>query len=250
MKTFKHIGIALLIFVSGCVIAQPTPPAQPRLSITSEKGHVYELIETGESDRFTESVPRNFFFFAKPAASADDYNGKDRAAAKTSIANAPLQAFSDWNTFFSKCIVDDEQMRSHQPPITTSPTPTRVAEEQKNVSLNGFVLAVKKEADNDYHLIVGDLPAPAHLLNVEVTGLPTDPVMRQKLAEPRQTFKDFFKDKVSATSYLRCNPGIPVHLEGSLFYDIDHPPGAVGPRDLAPKTSWEIHPVSKIVFEP
>ena len=37
---------------------------------------------------------------------------------------------------------------------------------------------------------------------------------------------------------------------GSLFYDISHSPGTVGPQGLRPGTAWEIHPVTSIVFEP
>jgi hypothetical protein len=37
-----------------------------------------------------------------------------------------------------------------------------------------------------------------------------------------------------------------VTVEGSLFYDVDHAPGAVGPRDMKPTTAWEIHPITQI----
>ena len=31
-----------------------------------------------------------------------------------------------------------------------------------------------------------------------------------------------------------------------LIYDIDHAPGVVGPSGMRPRTSWEIHPVTKL----
>jgi len=39
---------------------------------------------------------------------------------------------------------------------------------------------------------------------------------------------------------------IAVEVQGSLFYDIDHEPGVVGPLDMQPRTAWEIHPISEL----
>ena len=50
--------------------------------------------------------------------------------------------------------------------------------------------------------------------------------------------------------YDKYDPPIPVQIVGSLFFDVDHQPGEVGPVGMKPKTSWEIHPVSDIQFEP
>jgi hypothetical protein len=38
-------------------------------------------------------------------------------------------------------------------------------------------------------------------------------------------------------------------VTGSLFFDVDHPAGAVGPQGHRPQTAWEIHPISSIAFE-
>jgi hypothetical protein len=40
-----------------------------------------------------------------------------------------------------------------------------------------------------------------------------------------------------------------VKVTGSLFFDVDHKAGSVGPTGMRPKTAWEIHPVSDIQFE-
>jgi hypothetical protein len=37
-----------------------------------------------------------------------------------------------------------------------------------------------------------------------------------------------------------------VLIEGSLFFDIDHAAGVVGPEGKRPKKAWEIHPITKI----
>ena len=50
----------------------------------------------------------------------------------------------------------------------------------------------------------------------------------------------------ASDAYRKYTPPIAVDVEGSTFYDIDHPPGAVGPKDSKPTTAWEIHPVTHI----
>ena len=56
--------------------------------------------------------------------------------------------------------------------------------------------------------------------------------------------------------YVRFDPAIPVRIAGPLFYDADHKidrdtrEGVVGPSFARPSTSWEIHPVVRIEFEP
>ena len=56
--------------------------------------------------------------------------------------------------------------------------------------------------------------------------------------------------QVTTGSYIKFTPAIPVKVQGSLFYDIDHEPGVIGPTGFRPKTAWEIHPVTDIEFEP
>ena len=49
----------------------------------------------------------------------------------------------------------DQFMRSYNPPITEDADSDRVQEEKRNVSVTAFLYATKKEADNDYHMILG-----------------------------------------------------------------------------------------------
>jgi hypothetical protein len=39
-----------------------------------------------------------------------------------------------------------------------------------------------------------------------------------------------------------------VRIEGSLFFDVDHAAGAVGPANMKPKSAWEMHPITKITL--
>jgi hypothetical protein len=150
----------------------------------------------------------------------------------------------------------DTIMEHHQPPITKDKDSDRVTEEQRNVTVNAFLYALRKEADNDYHMILGDDPnrEQVRYLNSEVSGLPTGGPFKPLLTQVRNDFKAFFSTDVlehAKTRYVTFNPPIPVRVSGSLFWDIEHvPPDTVGPTAHKPRTAWEIHPVTKIVFEP
>ena len=90
-------------------------------------------------------------------------------------------------------------------------------------------------------------------MNVEVSALP--PSSSQFFAPiraARNQFKAFFTtngNSLPVTGYDKYDPPIAVTITGSLFFDVDHVPPAVGPTGMKPKTAWEIHPVSDFQFE-
>jgi hypothetical protein len=146
----------------------------------------------------------------------------------------------------------DDNMRNHHNPRIGFVS-DRLAEEQDNVEVEGWILASRKESDNDFHVILAAEPNPGSdpdrwtLINVEVSGLPPEEPQRGELEQARNAFKGMFGDVVpdSVGSYVATEP-FHVRVRGSLFYDIDHPAGNVGPGPLKPNTSWEIHPVLSI----
>jgi len=109
---------------------------------------------------------------AAAAPVGDDYQGTARAAAKLSIAQANPQDFADVTSLVGS-LPDHSTMLHHQPPITTDATEGRVAEEERNVRLPVYLYAASREADNDFHLIVGNAPADQPMyMTAEVSGLP------------------------------------------------------------------------------
>ena len=98
-------------------------------------------------------------------------------------------------------------------------------------------------------MIHGDGPDAENpvYLNVEVSGIPVGGTNanRKQLIAVRDQFKAAFDlGRTGPNSYQRPDEPIPIRITGSLFWDIDHRPGAVGPDYLKPMTSWEIDPVS------
>jgi hypothetical protein len=202
--------------------------------------------EARESEeRFTERNPR------WDGSDGETFSGWSRRAAKTSISSAGVESFNTLIPLLNS-LPSDEDMRDGDPEVEEGDQSQRVAQEQRNVRVRTYLHAASKEADNDYHLIVGGRGSAnsRRYMNVEVSGLPPSGPHRQRLKQARIQFLDFFGDEAPGMDYDFYNPPIPVRITGSLFYDMDHRPGGVGPASLRRglKTSWEIHPITKIEF--
>jgi hypothetical protein len=229
-------------------------PGVPARVIRSAKGRTYRAIATTEKDRFEHapaSIPPGIAEAAR-AAPGDIYIGHDRKAAKLSVASGSSDEFPLVQNVLATLRPDDE-MRHYHPPITRDADSERVTEEQRNVAVDAYLYAAKKESnDNDFHLILGDDPSlgDGPYMNAEISGLPTDGPFRSKLTTARGQFKDLInlsESQLPGTGqYERYEPPIPVRVSGSLFYDVDHLPGAVGPAYAKPDTAWEIHPITAI----
>jgi hypothetical protein len=187
---------------------------------------------------------------AKPPK-GDNFTGKDRKAAKLSKAQVKSEKFRDLKDLIGS-LAPESKMIKHKPAITTAPTSDRVKEEQRNVSVAGFLYAAKSESDFDFHLIIGRDPklAPEMYMTMEVSGLP--PKNAPAFADlngARSAFKKFFGAKLPGMTYDYYHPVIPIKIEGSLFFDITHATGGrPGPQSLKSRMPviWEVHPLTSI----
>jgi len=150
----------------------------------------------------------------------------------------------------------DNAMTSHDPPITTEANSARVDEEQRNVRVRAFLYAASKEESNDYQLVIGRAPGsqPERYMLMRVSGLPPSTSESfPQLSNARAAFKNFFKENLPGFTYDFFNPPVPVEIEGSLLFNITRAAGAKpGPsslRDQIP-TFWQVHPITRITFEP
>ncbi len=226
----------------------PPPPAPPAVIHSARTGRTYAVVRLTEEEAAQEPFQPAVPGLAAP--SQDNFRGKDRAGAKTSIVDGDPQTFDDVGALASSgLLIADDQMLNHDPAITRD-SDARVDEESHNVVVTGYLYASKKESDNDYHCIIGTAPDQAPVfLNVEVSGLP-EGQFHQQLKDVRDAFTTFFADHLPGVAYSKFDPPIPVRITGSIFFDIDHKAGEVGPGAFKPTTAWEIHPVSAIEFEP
>jgi len=216
---------------------------------TSPKGRSYRILQTGEMDTHEEAqvqIPP----LTAAAAGPDRFLGKDRKVSKTSIAPGAVETFADIAALRTTLAPDEEMV--HAPGISEAEDNQRTDREKRNVKVRAYLLAAGKEKDNDFHLILGfaDAADTGAMLNSEVSGLPDGGPFAAPLKMVRDQFKEHFGSNLPARTYDIYDPPIPVEVTGSLFFDLDHRGGTIGPGTYKPSTAWEIHPITNIVFEP
>lgn len=189
--------------------------------------------------------------FTEPDEDTFTVNRHDRGKAKTTYAAAMIEEFPDLPSLILSLPTDEAMLE-----LTGGSKEwdfDRTPPEQRNVRVIAYVFAIAKESDNDYHLIVDDdgQIEDGAKLNVEVSGVPTEGPDAQAVLEVRNGFKAHFggspPKKYKKNDEFAFAPKR-VLIEGSLFFDTDHPAGTVGPEGYRPGSAWEIHPVRRIVF--
>ncbi len=185
-----------------------------------------------------------------PAAGPDDFAGTARKIAKLSIATANMENFTDLATMIGS-LPSVAQMVALN--IPTTPNSDRVTQEKRNIHVTAFLYAASREADNDFHLIIGRDPSAQEMyMTMEISGLPTDTTSAAfgPLNAARTAYKSFFgAANLPGVGYHFYQPPIPVVIDGSLFFDATHSTGqAPGPPSLKSRmpTIWEVHPISGI----
>lgn len=183
-------------------------------------------------------------------AGGDNFAGTARKAAKLSIANAKTENFTDVATLIASLPPVAQMVKLNIPTTSNS---NRVKQEQRNVHVTGFLFAASREADNDFHLIVGRDPKAGQemYMTMEVSGLPPSSYPAfAAMSAARNSYKSFFgAANLPGAGYHFYQPPIPVQVDGSLFFDATHSTGqAPGPPSLKSRmpTIFEVHPVSKI----
>ena len=191
------------------------------------------------------------------ANDGEHFLGTTRRAAKTSVAQAENETFSSVGALLN-ALLNKEEPAAQEVRLRAKLTPDspRISEEKRNVTVHSYLYAAKKEADNDFHLLLGDgsdTPQP-RFITAEVSGLPnpSDSTDKPVLESARNQFKAFFQQGfgLPGNRYVRFDPPIPLTVSGSVFFDIDHRPGQHRTGNILTETVWEIHPVSAIIFEP
>jgi hypothetical protein len=213
-------------------------------SFKSPGGLVYRIQLTNYKDLHEESQGE----ISTEAVNEEDFTGKDRKVAKTSIVEAAPEKFMSIEKLLNTLASDKDMLDMG---IPKTPESDRVSVENRNVTVDAFIYAASKEKDNDFHIILGgsDASDTGQFMNAEISGLPKG-AFRPRLTVPRKAFKDYFGDSLPGRSYSIYDPPIPVRVTGSLFFDVDHLAGVVGPTGFKPQTAWEIHPISSIEMEP
>jgi hypothetical protein len=192
-----------------------------------------------------------------PDLGPEVYCGKYRGGPKTSFYKTPdgrLGTFFHYDNLahLLDSLPSDDEMRQLATWRPAGP-PARLAEENQNVEVPAYIVAVKPgEDDHDLHVIISDRPRGAnrHFMNVEVSGLPRDHLHEADFVRVRSEIRAILLEVGAASGgYIRINPPAQVLIQGSLYFDGDHNAGCgscPGPSYAKPTTVWEIHPVYSI----
>jgi len=252
--------VVCVVTVVGCAPRQqgqvPLSPPRPT-NIRYYRAEIIAVPDWGEPDRKAMDPAIAPFDPHTGADSGDQvkalFRGTNRRSAKTSFAELETEPARTVDQLVTS-LVDDDAMLAHRPPIDQAPSSQRVQAENRSVKVRGWIYAIRYEDDQDWHLIVGTDPNGGAItyLSCEVSGLPA------KTASAYVTLLDARKslayildnDLPGPGGYTKYTPPIPVEIEGMLFFDVDHPAGAVGPPGMRPKTAWEVHPITKIELGP
>ena len=239
-------------------VSIPTAPVAAAPTAAAAAATQYAFIHTNEMDEYgADAAAPSLTAAAAALPPGDDFNGSDRKPAKLSIANAKVEKFKDLKNLI-KSLTPEEQMVNHKPKIAKGPKSNRVKEEKRNVQVKAFMYAVSREADNDFHLIIGRDPAktPDVYMTMELSGLPSKrSASFAQLKAARDAFKKFFDDhgeNLPGAGYVFPDPPVPVNITGSLFFDVTHASGPrPGPKSLKSRMPviWEVHPITKIVLK-
>lgn len=288
MRIFAVLGLVAIGLVA-CTPA-PAPPTGPGPEVRTIKyrgGNIYtvEVVRGGwREDEEAEEAParpaarvggpkimmataaKPKGCTAKPAESdGRSYYGTDREIAKTTLPEATIEYFASVSALRKDIRANSDDFEMIDSGIAKHCDVVRVKAENRMVLVVGYLYAAKKEEnDNDYHLILGTKGCkdPDCFMTAEVSGVPRLFKNRAQLEKARNEFEAQIVEFTSSgglpgkKDYLRFHTPVPVRVTGALFYDADHKinrktrEGAVGPDYASPSTSWEIHPVTRIEFQP
>ena len=199
------------------------------------KGRTYRILKTTEVDRYENTAAarglrKAMLGVRKPSPAAinaavkqkpstgENYAGVDRKAAKLSISSAPVEKFKDVAALVAS-LPSVQSMVALKIPVAA--TSNRVKQESRNVQVTGFLYAASREADNDFHLIVGRDPkaTPETYMTMEVSGLPpAGSASFGALNTARSAFEKFFGKNLPGAGYHFYQPPIRVQIQGSLFF--------------------------------
>ncbi len=241
------------------VVVEPGAHPAGRAAGIGRAAGAFRVLRTTQVDQYDRPItvhPRDAASLGRALArvAGDSYSGTARRAAKISISKAKTEEFKTLAALIKSLKKDADMVKLK---ISTAKDSDRVADEQRNVRLDAAIYAASREADNDFHIIIGPATGSQRLfMNVEVSGLPpAGSKSRAKLEKVRTTYKKFFSNHpagLPGEGYDFYDPPVPITIGGSLFFDQSHAKGGKpGPEDLRKDIPriWEIHPITELTFK-
>lgn len=127
------------------------------------------------------------------------------------------------------------------PPNPNSRKSSRFAPELKTYQIKAILTLIKKEADEDYHIVIADPDDEELTMIVEsvAPGCTTGSIFTQEIEDVRKAIDQKFG---TVGKKKKTNLKIPVTVTGVGFFDLIHGQEGVAPNGV------ELHPILGITF--
>ncbi len=207
-------------------------------------GKTYNVSFAKDPEKATTSINGPAAFAPNTACnSGNKFDGSYRKTAKLSIAGNNAKS-----TSLAKLIA--RVTASDNASIAVSSSSPRIEIEDSVVTLiSVYLYAIAREADEDYHIIIGTSgnPATAKFFNIECSGLPatSNPSYNKIKAARKKVVALLGGTERCVDGYIKFTDHPKVKIIGSLFYDKEHESNLPGPAGSKPKTAWELHPITE-----
>jgi hypothetical protein len=238
----------------------PQPDRWREFVARADRGEIEEVSDGPEEREITFHgvSPRGGALLAAPARAAtqsDVFTGKFRPEAKTSYATRKTEKLTQVATLM-RGLPTDMQMTQLHPELVTKDKnhqnhELRIDLETRNVTVKAWLYWVGHQADNDFHVVLGDtseLTSTTVFMNSEVSGLPPARPTQQPFMDLRRKLRQLITKNANKKGAF-VTP-VPMQITGSLLWDGEHRnPNNVGPKkpvDIRPTKAWEIHPISDL----
>jgi len=264
-------GLTLLVLgLTDCAVRRiekeqpitgiPQPDRWREFVAQADRGEIEEVSDGPEEREITFHgvSPRGGAVLAaraRAATQADVFNGAFRPEAKTSYATRKTEKLTQVDTLMGSLPTDmqmnqmhhelvrkDKNQQNHEP---------RIDLETRNVTVKAWLYWVGHQADNDFHLVLGntsELTSTTVFMNSEVSGLPPAKPTQRPFMDLRRKLRQLIADNANKKGAF-VTP-VPIQITGSLLWDGEHRnPNNVGPKkpvDIRPTKAWEVHPISDL----
>ena len=238
----------------------PQPDRWREFVAQADRGEIEEVSDGPEKREITFHgvSPRGAAVLAaraRVATQSDVFNGVFRPEGKTSYATRKTVKLTQVDTLMGSLPTDMQMTQMHHELVTKDKNhqnhEPRIDLETRNVTVKAWLYWVGHQADNDYHLILGDtseLTSTTVFMNSEVSGLPPARPTQPPFMDLRRKLRQLIADNANKKGAF-VTP-VPVQITGSLLWDgehrILHNVGPTKPVDIRPRKAWEILPISDL----
>jgi hypothetical protein len=254
LKTDKETGLPLARKLSQLDSVQEG-------MLRGRSGVLFHAVRAEAADEMEDAEEAADDCKSRPKECTDpSFRGSDRRDAKLSFNKKNQKDPESLKHLVARLMKSDEAMHTHVPKISLACNSLRLPEEMENVFLEHvYVYVILREADGDYHLIVGNGTDSTSdmLMGVEISALPeTTSPYYNKLKQVRDKFERKHKtcSRLNLWEKRKKNALPEISVKGTLFYDMGHSrdkgkkQNYSGDKTIKTGTYWEIHPATYIKF--